>query len=155
MIYLGNDPVGLTTSIPKFANIAKIECGDYTPTTDISPDEVSIPHSLGEIPDFFCYYCDDIEGLNNYQYTYVLNGFIYPLHYVLSGINQDSISQTIQTKINSVGLGYSTTLVNMNAYANNTSFIFMKKADTDRLKANITYHYVVGKFKEVTSNANE
>ena len=55
MIYLGKDAVGLATSIPEFANLAKIEVGEYTPITDMSVSNVWFSHSLKEAPDFiFC-----------------------------------------------------------------------------------------------------
>lgn len=154
MMYLGNQAVGIATSLPEFADIAKIECGNYTPTEDENPNNIYIPHSLGEIPDFIVYQSTGVAVSDSYQYTYLISGIIY----IVPVLNypefpSDSFYQSIFARKQQKGIAYSNILVNMSNFATTSNFLFPRAQATDRLKANVTYHYVIGKFKEVTPNA--
>ena len=72
MMYLGQDPVGLATSIPIFEQDMKIEYGEYIPENDIFPTDVVINHGLGAIPDFFLVQAVNIEITNTYEKKYLL-----------------------------------------------------------------------------------
>lgn len=154
MMYLGDQAVGIATSIPIFGDIAKIECGKYTPIEDEIPSNVNIPHSLNSVPDFACYFTDSkIPVSESYEYTYLLSGFIYPINIEWSSLTTDSLKQVFFLKKQQSGASYSNTTANMSSYVNSTYFNFFTANSTDRLKAGTTYNYVIGKFKEVTPNA--
>ena len=73
MMYLGSNAVGMATSLPQFADIAKIECGNYTPTTDELISSKTFNHNLGEVPDLILLYSvgTDNNG-ENYDKKYAL-----------------------------------------------------------------------------------
>ena len=74
MMYLGENPVGLATSIPIFSDKVQIEYGEYTPQTDELVKTIDITHSLGVVPDFIIYSIEDIDLTNTYNVTYLLGG---------------------------------------------------------------------------------
>ena len=76
MMYLGKDPVGLATSIPEFANIAKIEVGRYIPTEDITVSNLWIQHSLGVEPDFILYQSNITSSTSNLSGTNLILGTV-------------------------------------------------------------------------------
>lgn len=146
MIYLGKDPVGLATSIPEFANIAKMECGTFIVEQDTLADGYIINHNLGIIPDFFmCYpaetFITDTDKNYLVQTTFTQwptqegNDYYAYINYALPM----SLS----------GGGYSKSTL-----ASGSSFKLYNNKSL-YLKANIKYFYIVGKYKEVTVNANE
>ena len=149
MMYLGNQAVGIATSLPEFADIAKIECGNYTPESDTAITEVNILHSLGEVPDFIIYYTNDIvSGIYEYQYLICGSCFNVTLSSSFSGVRH-----CLHTQINSSQIGTNTTAKTPSAYSTEASFKLPYASETNYVKANTTYHYVIGKFKEVTPNA--
>ena len=156
MMYLGKDAIGLATSIPEFANIAKIECGNYTPTQDELITDVILNHSLGEIPDFLTVFIDPIS-LIAYDTSYLLCGTYYR-SYDSEYVDNYYFLTTIYNKVNTTTTGSTYGgLVKESAMTNSTfTFPHTKSgAYGATLKANTTYHYIIGKFKEVTANANE
>ena len=153
MMYLGNDPVGLATSIPTFAQFGKVEMGEYTPETDVDPGSLYVSHSLGEQPDFLYYYSDTVDSLASDEYSYMCFGVVSKVHYKNGGVdpNTNALCSCLYTKIGSTSLSVSETPVNVEDFIEPTRFRFAYKTTiSSRLKANITYHYIIGKFKEVT-----
>lgn len=157
MIYLGSDPVGITTSIPKFADIAKIEVGEYTPEQDeLIRTMTPLTHSLGVVPDFILVYTDPIsrEGAN-WPKTYLHSSHAVPYQ---NSTYFDTYYQVTEhvAKINSTTTSVASATTARSYVANELTFIipiYDGTSGTTTLKGGITYHYVMGKFKEVTPNA--
>ena len=153
MIYLGQDAIGLATSIPIFANLADIEMGEYTPTQDTLITEVSISHSLGKMPDFYLYYTTNFV-LGTYTPLYAIEGSYHPL-YIQDNIQKFTFTarcnKTNSTAMNTmVGTMDKDTLA-LNGIDDHT-FKFIGNT-TSLLKANVTYRYIIGINKEVIPNA--
>lgn len=157
MMYLGKDPVGLATSIPVFGEKMEIEYGEYISTTDISIGDVVINHHLGVMPDFLFFIADSIELLNTYSAKYMIEGTIIKLNLLQTTTTIDfhiafRYIQANSTNVTGSSANMSTTQIEN--FLNNNSFKFFGPS-AGTLKANVKYNYIVGKFKEVTSNANE
>ena len=154
MMYLGKDPIGLATSIPEFGNIAKIEIGEYTPLTDVVASETQIQHSLGIVPDFILYYCNEFTTSDQYIDTYIMSGFCTKTNFT----NNENVTGTgciFKSNPGKISLAYSPITNDPSSFSTSSVFYLCYKLTTDKLKAGITYHYILGKFKEVTPNANE
>ena len=153
MMYLGNNPVGLATSIPTFAQFGKVEMGEYTPETDIKWSEVRFNHSLGAVPDFIVFYSDKIDITTSYNTSYLVSTSVVRRK---ANSASDSLGNVCVTRIGEAGVnhGRGGLFFNGTYVASDTYFYAvgssMGYADESRLKANTTYHYIVGKFKEVT-----
>ena len=153
MMYLGDKAVGIATSLPVFANVAKVEFGNYTPIEDEDVTTKYFSHSLGEIPDFIIFFATTFTIAYTYDVQYLITGSIIKKNII--GDANDCILNANMNKLNTAG---STTSARGSAllsdYSTNNSFRFFG-ATGAHLKAGITYNYVIGKFKEVTENANE
>ena len=149
MMYLGKDPVGLATSIPEFADIAKIECGNYTPSTDETAMEVRVSHSLGELPDFLLFFSDTITASNESEVSYTVNGTIVRQN---TSNSYNGFVCTLFTVANKTTYNRIVGSIGLDSFLSDHSFTFFGNTDI-KLKANTTYHYIIGKFKEVTPNA--
>lgn len=146
MMYLGKDAVGLATSIPEFANIAKIECGTFIVEEDTLANDYIINHNLGIIPDFFlCYAAQAFTNNTSKVYLIQISFTQWPSqeasdYYAFS-------HYATPTALNGGG-------VRKSNLASGSSFK-LYNVKSLYLKANIKYFYVLGNLKEVTSNANE
>ena len=150
MMYLGQDPVGLATSIPIFEKDMKIEYGEYIPENDIYSGDVIINHGLGAIPDFFLAQAVDIELINTYQKNYLLYCMVIKCApnsavIITRGINANA---TTYASVNTI-----TTLTNASSFSNESNVKFFGQGSDVYLKAGVKYHYIIGKYKEVTPNA--
>lgn len=153
MMYLGKDPIGMVTSLPVFNQIAQIEVGNYKSLTDENASETTIAHSLGDYPDFVFYYCDSMEMSESYTDIYLIFGLYCSPN--LSSYAYPMLRYCVKTNPSKTTVGASLGTGPISNYASTESFHFPYKDNTDKLKANTIYHYIIGKFKEVTSNANE
>lgn len=149
MIYLGEDAIGIATSLPIFGDVAKVEVGEYTPNTDETAAEVVISHSLGELPDFLLFFSDTIIALNESEVSYVINGTLVRQN---TSNARDGFLCTLFTKENSTTYNRASGSTDLNAFLSNNNFTFFGNINS-KLKANTTYHYIIGKFKGVTPNA--
>ena len=152
MIYLGNQAVGLATSLPVFSDIAQIEIGSYTPTVDESVSTKTFTHSLGTIPDFILWFTTDlIVASEENQVAYMVNGYI--------------ATRNVQNSDYSAGTCANYTLANqakaratasnsqLTIWTTDSTFKFFDVSDIF-LKANVKYNYIIGKFKEQEVTAN-
>ena len=164
MMYLGSNAVGLATSIPSFADIAKIECGNYTPTTDEDVADTWISHSLGVMPDFVLFVANNFTLTTASATKYLESGAIYKSAAIASMyseyevnsryILQYSKSNSITELASSGGMVIIENQISASGHDGAAEFRFPKLTSGGPiLKANVTYHYVIGKFKEVTNNA--
>ena len=155
MMYLGKDPVGLATSLPVFSDIAKIEFGEYTPSTDEDISTKSISHSLGEIPDFIICFAKFLDIDTTWTDAYLISGYACPANVPLfNSYSRDTLVQIFRTV---PGSGLNTNSQTQSYFksdrsTNNSFYLPYHSSITTKLKANITYYYVIGKFKEVTAN---
>lgn len=163
MMYLGKDAIGLNHMISNLGHDAILESGSYTPTQDIITNDLFIPHSLGVTPDFLI--CtSNFETSKNQSANYLLASYIikYPIVSVLTS-TADTIAWSMFTQINSSNGAMGTnaavsrleTIFSDENHSSTEFFRFPMKNEEFKLKANITYKYVIGKFnnQEVTSNA--
>ena len=158
MMYLGNQAVGMATSLPIFNDKVEIEYGEYVPENDIdiNNNPVSISHNLGAVPDFIYFFTPNIEIKDTYSKIYLICYmaiFIKKddvMHVYVRGIKPNSTSM--------INIGSNVTReswINSN-WSSTSNFLIICNHATNicNLKANVKYHYIIGKFKEVTSNAN-
>ena len=151
MMYLGNQAVGIATSLPIFGDKVKIEYGEYTPTEDKDTMDTTIQHSINDVPDFFIYYTKDISVDEIYNVGYVLDGALFPAT-PQSGKNYNSYVTCRTLTENSTNIGIVRGSLDITTTFTNTTFRFFGPTGS-KLKANAKYCYIIGKFKEVTSNA--
>ena len=152
MMYLGNQAVGIATSLPQFADIAKVEIGTYKSNSDTIASMARIQHSLGEVPDFIFTYCDTFPSSSSYEDIYLMNCYCcktYP-----SVMSSPGITTILKTRTGSKNVATAIFTKMPSDYSSSSDFCFPYQNDTEKLLANIEYHYVIGKFKEVTSNAS-
>ena len=150
MMYLGQDPVGLATSIPIFEQDMKIEYGEYIPENDIFPTDVVINHGLGAIPDFFLVQAVNIEITNTYEKKYLLYCMVIKcapnsVAIITRGINANA---TTYATVNAT-----TPLTNASSFSNESYVKFFGQGSDTYLKAGVKYHYIIGKYKEVSPSA--
>ena len=152
MMYLGDNPIGLATSIPIFSDKVEIEYGEYTPETDIPiyNSTLFIPHNIGTIPDFVIV-AADIPESDTYTVKYLG---------LLSYCRANSESYHVFIRVIKPGTsnwatssGITTNTYTQEVqYLSDSNFKIIGPSEA-YVKANVTYHYIVGKFKEVTPNA--
>ena len=144
MMYLGDQAVGLATSLPEFADIAKIECGTFIVEEDTLANDYIINHNLGIIPDFFqCYAAQAFTNDTSKVYLIQTSFTQWPSQ---EASNYYAFSNyAIPTALNGGG-------VQKSNLASDSSFR-LYNAKSLYLKANIKYFYILGKLKEVTPNA--
>lgn len=152
MMYLGDNPVGLATSIPVFSDKADIEYGEYIPETDILiyNGTLFIPHSIGTLPDFIIVTAD-IKPLESCATKY-LGNLIYcrandeAYHVYFRTTKSNSTNWLTSSGI------LDTTQIQEVEYISDSYFKLVGPQET-YVKTNTIYHYTVGKFKEVTPSA--
>lgn len=157
MIYLGENAIGLNHMISQIGSAARIECGAYTPTEDESVVETVLNHSLGVIPDFLITFIDPIT-IQSYNTSYLFAGAYYssydenyPTYYFVN---------TIYNIENATNTGSMYGGIQKESAMTSTTFTFphTPSATTTKgrtLKANTTYHYIIGKFNEQEVTAND
>ena len=156
MIYLGDSPIGLVTSIPIFSDKMQIEYGEYTPQTDIDlmTNPVQIFHNLGVEPNFFIFFTPNLETTNTYDKSYV-----YYITFTPINNSTQQINTVRNLKPNSGGFSTSSKTDTMEVFvqsgliSNSYFALYYNASSTTHLKANAKYYYIVGRFKEVTPNA--
>lgn len=149
MMYLGQDPIGLATSIPIFGDKVEIEYGEYIAENDITTSNVTIHHNLGAIPDFVLIQTNNIE-IKSYEKNYLLCCMVIKLSPTTSAIIARSITA------NSTNYGASNVVTTTSAasvFSNDSTVQFFGPGSSNYIKANVVYHYIIGKYKEVTPNA--
>ena len=152
MMYLGDQAVGLATSLPIFGDIAKIECGEYTPTTDMTSNDRWFNHSLGVIPDFILVFTSGMSGSATASNTYLVNFLVTKHDFVNASSNGNCFKS--MTKLNATTLSLTARMSAMSNVATTSQFMMNIPNGTELFQANVTYYYIIGKFKEVTSNAS-
>lgn len=151
MMYLGQNAVGIATSLPIFGDKVKIEYGEYTPVEDEETMNTFIQHSINDIPDFLIYYTKDISVDEIYEVSYTLDGTVFPTASP-SDTNYTSYIVCRALVANSTNITITRGTTDITATYTNTTFRFFGPSGS-KLKANAKYCYIVGKFKEVTPNA--
>ena len=153
MMYLGNNPIGLVTSLPIFNDKIEIEYGEYTPTVDEDVISSYFSHSLGRAYDFIFYTSNGINMVNE-DSIYLIGGLIYnnftnytyPINIITyyKGANSTLVSNTRGAIASMSGTH--------DANHNIESYCRLFGPTNCKLKANVTYRYILGYFKEVTPN---
>lgn len=164
MMYLGKDAVGLATSIPIFGNLAQIEVGEYTPTSDTSISNVWFSHSLKTAPDFIFCRADNftIEASSTQYLESSIACISSVITQAYSSSNVTGSYFIRLTKANAANtLTSAQGIVIIENYISSAGHDITNEIRLPAItqvnihfKAGVTYHYVLGKFKtEVTSNA--
>lgn len=157
MMYLGNNPIGIATSLPIFGDKVSIEYNTYTPIEDTLVSTVTFNHNLGTIPDFIYIYTDPIShGEDNWEQDYLLQSNATNLVFINNNADNYYTFCMMRTKINTTSYASSYGGLEKANFVSATSFkvgIGVTMTDTLYFKANTTYHYILGKLKEVTPNA--
>jgi len=131
--------------------IAKVEAGEFTPTEDVIASETFINHSLGTVPDFICVIAvTDFEAITESPYTYIANGVVYKCHAFGSNKSQTTkfAGHYVRTIAKSTVVNYINEFLTVIKFANDKTFRVPHYNSDNRLKANVTYRYLIGKFKE-------
>ena len=154
MMYLGDQAVGLATSLPVFSDKVQIETGIYIPDDDIkaTTNPVTIYHNIGTIPDFIFVQAFGLTVNDSYDKKYALlcsfqkigDNYASIVTRALTAGNTTSQSNNIWSTVE--------TFVN-SGFVSNSSFRILTPGSDSYFKKGIPYYYVVGKFKEVTLNA--
>ena len=152
MMYLGNQAVGMATSLPVFGDIAKIEMGTYIPTSDIASASLWFNHSLGKVPDFIIIYTREMSASATATNTYLVNFLVIKHEFI--GASADGNCFKSMTKLNTTTLSMSARMLSLDKVATSSQFLMNIPESVELFKANVTYHYIIGNFKEVTSNAS-
>lgn len=157
MMYLGNDPVGLATSLPVFSDKAQIEIGIYIPDDDINVTDnpIYINHNLGVVPDFIFFNSIGIRVTTEHDKKYILSGSIQIYANGEMGAIAARTTNINAASIVSVSANNAASVYIDNNFITNSNFKFFGHSTNSYVKKDIPYYYIVGKFKEVTSNANE
>ena len=145
MMYLGNNAVALTNSIPSFANLAKVEIGTYTPTQDEDTATTAISHSLGEVPNVLVFFADEITPSASDTSKYIV--LAVKTKYNVTTANYRGYVTIVFTN---PGATTTSRIVGTDNSTNNftTTQFYVSAATDHKLKANTTYHYLIGKIRE-------
>ena len=153
MMYLGQDAIGLNHTLPAIGQAAILESGTYTPQEDIKAIDVRIPHSLGELPDFCLYFSSEFTPNTTYDKTYCANGYFAKCNLMSPQRARTGFGSYLrsnkQTNNSVINVWYD----DLTNFFSTTDFTFPRYNSGEYLKGNITYYYIIGKFKEVTPNA--
>lgn len=127
-----------------------VEFGTYTPTEDVLAAQVNIQHSLGTVPDFVVVMSDEFTSSSEFTKMYIGNAYCSKVNLRYANGNQLSgycarVSNNPTNPSGSQAFNVVTNYTNMlhTDYFN----IPYYRADSDYLKANLTYHYVIGTFQ--------
>ena len=157
MIYLGSNPVGIATSLPIFGDIVNIEVGEYTPIEDTLVSSVTFNHNLNTTPDFIYIYSEPIARTSEtWQNEYLLQSNATNLTFTENVGNDYYTFCLLRTKINATSYNSTFSAALKSDFTTATSFKIILAGsliNTCYFKANTTYHYIIGKYKEVTPNA--
>lgn len=165
MMYLGKDAVALNHMIRNMENITTMESGSYTPTQDVEAKNTWIPHSLGIMPDFVLCIADNFtitaSATNYLESSIIYRSPVITQAYSSAGVNSSYFMRYTKTNTaNEVSQGVGMVILEKQICdtEHNGASEFRFATSTGLaiiLKANVTYRYIIGKFKEVTPNANE
>ena len=130
-----------------------LESGTYTPQEDVAAIDINIPHSLGVVPDFIVVMADEFTATSDLTKNYIGTAFFIKKSINRDATPQEGISFDLTNNPNNTSYTPRYWSYTMSAFCTDTIFKIPRYNSGWMLKAGITYHYVIGKFKEVTSNA--
>jgi len=153
MMYLGNQAVGINHSLPPIGHAALLESGEYTPSEDVNSSSIHIPHSLGVIPDFILVISDEFTATTDLTDRYISNSYCGKSNLITSNISASGFCAYRTNLPQDTRSWQSIEHIDYTKFLHETNFEIPYYNTQDKLKSGITYHYVLGKFKEVTPNA--
>lgn len=153
MMYLGDKAVGINNTLPQIGHTALLESGEYTPTEDVTSSSIHIPHSLGVVPDFVLVISDEFTATTDLTDRYISNGYCGKTNLIASNVSTSGFCAYRENWPSDTRSWQSIENIDYTKFLHETNFEIPYYNSSDKLKAEITYHYVLGKFKEVTPNA--
>jgi hypothetical protein len=125
--------------------VTLVELGEYTPEQDIASSHVSIPHSLGVVPDFVYAFADGIDiasGVGNRVIVHAVSGRANCAQHNTTGVG------TYFSTNNNGGLVINNEYVNYTKFCDATTFKIPYYNSGDTLKGGVKYRYAIGKFSD-------
>lgn len=123
---------------------AKVEAGTYTPETDEYASQVSIAHGLGAIPDFVIVMSDAFTAEQSYTVNYIGNSYCSKTNLSASNLSFSGVGYYLKSKMNDTTIIQSYEQVAHTKFLSIDSFKIPYYYSADKLKAGVTYHYLVG-----------
>ena len=125
-------------------NLKKVEFGTYTPTEDVFAKDAHIPHGLGATPNFIVVMSDAFAASTDYAKKYVSNSSCVKSLLQASNKAGDGICAYLRTFPNHDAMQMLVENINYAKFLHADAFEIPYYNSDDYLKADVTYHYVVG-----------
>ena len=154
MIYLGSNSVGLNHIIPPIGQTALLESGEYTPIETVAASTTHIPHNLGIIPDFVLVISNEFAATAEMTERYITNSYCGKTNLTTQDVSTNGFCAYRTNWPQSNKSWQAVEHINYTKFLHENNFEIPYYNSGDKLKAGITYYYIIGKFKEVTSNAS-
>lgn len=124
-----------------------VETGTYTPETDENASGIHISHSLGVVPDFVLVIADAFQAIASDANKYIANSSCAKTNLIASNVSKTGFA-VYMTNFNGMDTSWQTfEYVDHTKFLHESSFEVPYYSSSDKLKAGITYHYVIGSFE--------
>lgn len=125
-----------------------IEKGTYTPNEDIDVGNITILHSLGVIPEFISVYADKIKPKAGWRDSYLINSYVSIMKTNFENTFGNCCHFSAATCPGRKVVSYGTFFDDdISKFADSTKFRIPFYMAHYKLKAGVTYHYVVGVYE--------
>lgn len=124
-----------------------VEVGTYTPSEDVCASQTQIPHNLGVVPDFVMVMADEFAATADMTVRYIANACCAKANLIASNKSANGFAAYQSNFAGRDTQISQAEIVNYTKFLYDGYFYIPYYSSSDKLKAGITYHYVIGKFE--------
>lgn len=123
-----------------------VETGSFTPDTDVNAKDNPIQHSLGVVPEFIIVMADEFAALTSMTERYIANCYFSKTNIKASNVTGSYFAWYATNWHTRDTLWNTYEQLSTAKFANDSTFVVPYYQTIDKLKAGITYHYVIGTY---------